>query len=502
MRGVTLEPTKSEFLSLAGPANVVPVSCELLADLETPISAYMKLRHLPSSFLLESVEGSAQVARFSVLGGGPRLVLDSDGRTARVLGPTGAVIERRDGPLGLVRDYLARYRAETRRDLPPFVGGFLGYLGYDAIRLWERLPGRPPDDPSSAGLPVFRLALMDTVVVFDHRRHTLRVIANAFLDDGAEAAYRDARERIAAVLERLEGPRPPEPAAPHVPLDARSNVTAEAYCAAVARAQEYIRAGDIYQVILSQRFATPVPGLDPLAIYRALRVLNPSPYMFFLDIGGSTLVGSSPERLVRVEEGRIDMRPLAGTRPRGKSAADDAALAEALLADPKERAEHVMLVDLTRNDVGRVSRFGTVEVTELLAIERYSHVMHLVSHVEGELAAGRSPWDVLQAVFPHGTVSGAPKVRAMEIIDELEPVARGPYAGAVGYFGFDGALNTGITIRTVLVRDGTAYVQAGAGVVYDSHPELEHQECLAKARGVLAAIARAGEQHAAGHRQL
>jgi anthranilate synthase component I len=341
---------------------------------------------------------------------------------------------------------------------------------------------------------------MDTVVVFDHRRHTLRVVANAFLDEGGEASYRGARERIEALLARLNGPRPSQADPPRLAGTPRSNVTPEAYGAAVERAQEYIRAGDIYQVILSQRFATPVPGLDPLAIYRALRVLNPSPYMFLLDTGAATLVGSSPERLVRLEGGRVDMRPLAGTRPRGRTEAEDRVLADALSTDPKERAEHVMLVDLTRNDIGRVARYGSVRVTELMAIEWYSHVMHLVSHVEGALADGRGAWDVLQAVFPHGTVSGAPKVRAMEIIDELEPVARGPYAGAVGYIGFDGALNTGITIRTVVVKDDVAYVQAGAGIVYDSVPSLEHQECVAKARGVLAAIERAGGGDAAGPR--
>jgi anthranilate synthase component 1 len=336
---------------------------------------------------------------------------------------------------------------------------------------------------------------MDTVVVFDHRSHTLRIVANAFLDEdgGAESARARARERVDRVLDRLRSPRPPEPPAAPVALEPRSNWTPEAYCQAVERAQEHIRAGDIYQVILSQRFRTPVPGLDPLAIYRALRVVNPSPYMFFLDAGGgATLVGSSPERLVRLEDGRIEMRPLAGTRPRGRDRDEDEAHARALLADPKERAEHVMLVDLTRNDVGRVARYGSVRVSELLTIERYSHVMHLVSHVEGALAPGRTPWEVLQAVFPHGTVSGAPKVRAMEIIDALEPVARGPYAGCVGYFGLDGSLNTAITIRTVLVRDGTAYVQAGAGVVYDSVPEREHEECVAKARALMAAIERAG----------
>jgi anthranilate synthase component 1 len=471
--------------------NVVPVSRELLADLETPISAYLRLRDLPSSFLLDSVEGPAQVARFSVLGGDPRLVLECDGAEVRVLRPDGAVAER-GRPLETLARHLGRYRAARDPELPPFTGGFLGYLAYDAVRLWERLPDRPPDD---LGLPVFRLALMDTVVVFDHRSHTLRIVANAFLDEdgGAESARARARERVDRVLDRLRSPRPPEPPAAPVALEPRSNWTPEAYCQAVERAQEHIRAGDIYQVILSQRFRTPVPGLDPLAIYRALRVVNPSPYMFFLDAGGgATLVGSSPERLVRLEDGRIEMRPLAGTRPRGRDRDEDEAHARALLADPKERAEHVMLVDLTRNDVGRVARYGSVRVSELLTIERYSHVMHLVSHVEGALAPGRTPWEVLQAVFPHGTVSGAPKVRAMEIIDALEPVARGPYAGCVGYFGLDGSLNTAITIRTVLVRDGTAYVQAGAGVVYDSVPEREHEECVAKARALMAAIERAG----------
>jgi anthranilate synthase component 1 len=327
-------------------------------------------------------------------------------------------------------------------------------------------------------------------------------VANAFLDEGAEAAYRAARERIEAILERLEAPRPPEPLQDPELGEPRSNLSPEEYVSAVERAKAYIRAGDIYQIILSQRFAVPARRLDPLAIYRTLRVLNPSPYMFLVDAGGGALVGSSPERLVRLEAGLVEMRPLAGTRRRGRDPAEDQALAESLLADPKERAEHVMLVDLTRNDIGRIARYGSVRVTELLAIERYSHVMHLVSHVVGQLADGHGPWDVLQAVFPHGTVSGAPKVRAMELIDELEPLARGPYAGAVGYIGFDGALNTAITIRTVLVRNGTAYVQAGAGIVADSDPMAEHQECVAKARGVIAAIERAGRSHAAGHRQL
>jgi anthranilate synthase component 1 len=499
MPGLTLEPSQREFMSFRGEANVVPVSCELSADLETPISAYLRLLDLPGSFLFESVEGGSQVARFSVLGANPRLTIESDGGPARVLDRDGRIIEV-GPPLEVVRRHLARHRAAPRADLPPMVCGFVGYLGYDAVRLWERLPNRPSDD---LGLPVLRLSLMDTVVVFDHRHHTLRVIASAFLDDGAETAYREARERIGALAERLGRPRPavPPPAADRAgPIEPRADTTPEAYCAAVERAQEYIRAGDIYQVILSQRFAAPVPGLDPLAVYRALRRLNPSPYMFLLDAGRAWLAGASPERLVRLEHGRLDMRPLAGTRRRGATPAEDDRLAAELSADPKERAEHVMLVDLTRNDVGRVSRYGSVRVAELMAIERYSHVMHLVSHVEGELATDRGAWDVLQAVFPHGTVSGAPKVRAMEIIDELEPAARGPYAGTVGYLGFDGSLNTAITIRSVVLHRGTAYVQAGAGIVADSVPEQEHQECVAKARGTLGALVRAGGHDAARHR--
>jgi anthranilate synthase component 1 len=496
MPGLVLEPTEREFLSLRGAATVVPVSCELPVGAETPLSAFAKLRDLPASFLLESVEGPAHVARFSVVGGNPRLILEGEGRGVRVIEPSGTVAAHGDA-LGTVREYLGRYRAEPPPGLPPFTGGFVGYLGYDAVRLWERLPGRPPDD---LGCPVFRLGLMDAVVVFDHRRHALRVVANAFLDEGAEVAYRRARERIDALRARLARPAPALAPAPGLTVTPRANLTPEAYCAAVEQAQEYIRAGEIYQIILAQRFAAPVGDLDPLAAYRALRTLNPSPYMFCLDAGAGWLVGASPERLVRLEQGRVDMRPLAGTRPRGATPEADAALAAELAADPKEQAEHVMLVDLTRNDLGRISRYGSVRVRELMTIERYSHVMHLTSHVEGEVEPGRGAWDVLQAVFPHGTVTGAPKVRAMELIDTLEPVARGPYAGCVGYVGFDGALNTGITIRTVFLHRGTAYVQAGAGVVADSIPEREHQECVAKARGVLRALEHAGGADAAGHR--
>ena len=476
----------------SGAPNVLPVSRELLADLETPISAYLRLRDLPSSFLLESVEGPEQVARFSVLGGNPRLVLECDGLEVRVLRPDGTVIER-GRPLETVARYLGRYRAARDPELPPFTGGFLGYLAYDAVRLWERLPDRPPDD---LGLPVFRLALMDTVVAFDHRRHTMRIVASAFLDEdgGAEAATRRAPTSGSTRSSSGSGRRAP-PSLRRWPPSSRPGRTGRRRPTAPPSSAPRNTSGPVTSIRSSFRSGSrrPVPGLDPLAIYRALRVVNPSPYMFLLDAGdGATLVGSSPERLVREEDGRIEMRPLAGTRPRGRTRDEDEAHARELLADPKERAEHVMLVDLTRNDVGRVARYGSVRVSELLTIERYSHVMHLVSHVEGALAPGRSAWEVLQAVFPHGTVSGAPKVRAMEIIDALEPVARGPYAGCVGYFGLDGSLNTAITIRTVLVRDGTAYVQAGAGVVYDSVPEREQEECVAKARALMAAIERAG----------
>jgi len=489
-KALILEPGVAEFDRRAREGNLVPVSCEVLADLDTPISAFMRLRHLPHAFLLESAEGSEKVARYSFLGAQPRLTLRAsldrvevtEGGTTRTLA---------QDPLTAAREILGRYRPVQDPTLPRFYGGLVGYFSYDLIRTIERLPHQPPDD---RGLPILNLALADTVMVFDHLRHRIRIIANATIDDGVERAYRAAQARIEEWLDLLRRPLPaptPAPAAPHR-LNLRSNMTRERYLSGVERCREYIHAGDAFQIVLSQRFAVETAGLDPLEIYRALRMVNPSPFMFYLGGPDATIVGASPELLVRVEGDLIEMRPIAGTRRRGLTEDEDRRLGEEMLADEKERAEHVMLVDLTRNDVGRVSRFGTVRVPELMTVERYSHVMHIVSTVQGRLIAERDAFDVLRAVFPHGTVSGAPKVRAMEILDELEPTARGPYAGAVGYVGFGGALDTCIAIRTLVIKDGVAYAQAGGGIVADSVPASEYDETINKAKALIRAIEMAG----------
>lgn len=482
-----LEPGRSAYERALRTANLVPVSCEVLADLQTPVSAFLKLRDLPCPFLLESVEGGERVGRYSFLGAAPRLRVMYDGQTVH-LGE-----KRLRGPLlPRLREFLRPYRLSRQPGLPRFLGGLVGYFGYDLVRDWEYLPHRPPDD---LGTPVGELGLYDTVVCFDHVRRRLRVVACAFAEEGAERAYRSARERIHEVLDRLFRPLESPSRAPGRRLGpVRSNLSRQAFLERVERAKRYIRAGDVFQVVLSQRFARPLEGVDPFLLYRAVRAVNPSPFLFYLEFPGAHLAGSSPELLVRLEEGEVWMRPIAGTRPRGRVPEEDAALEAELRASEKERAEHVMLVDLTRNDVGRVSRYGTVRTPELMVVERYSHVMHMVSTVRGELQPGRDALDVLQAVFPHGTVTGAPKVRAMEILDELEPTARGPYAGAVGYVGFDGTLDTCITIRTLLVRGGVAYVQAGAGIVADSQPEAEYAETVFKARALL----RAAELAASG----
>ena len=487
---MVLEPGLAEFDRRAREGNLVPVSCEVLADLDTPISAFMRLRHLPQAFLLESIEGSEKVARYSFLGGDPQLRLRAtlDGVE---IAERGAVRRLVQDPLEAARDTLRRYRPVPDPTLPRFYGGFVGAFSYDLIRTIERLPHQPPDD---RGFPVLDLALADTVVVFDRARPRLRIVANAFVEGGAERAYRGARERIESWVDLLRRPLPDTPPARPRRLPLRSNMTRERYLESVRRCREYIHAGDAFQIVFSQRFAQEIGDLDPLAIYRALRVLNPSPFMFYLEGGDATLVGASPELLVRLEGDLVEMRPIAGTRRRGLTDEEDRALADELLGDEKERAEHVMLVDLTRNDLGRISRFGTVRVPELMTIERYSHVMHIVSLVQGRLGPGRDAFDVLRAVFPHGTVSGAPKVRAMEILDELEPTARGPYAGAVGYVGFGGTLDTCIAIRTLAVKGGVAYVQAGGGIVADSVPENEYDETINKAK----ALVRAVEQAARG----
>jgi anthranilate synthase component 1 len=447
-----------------------------MADLETPVSAYLKVARDDYSFLLESVEGGERLGRYSFIGTEPSLVLRTgDGNPV--------------DPLLLVDKEFSQFRPVPIAGLPRFHGGMVGYLGYEVARYFERLPS-PGHDP--LGLPESMLMMVDTLLIFDHLTHKIKVVSHVHLDGDIETAYLQATRKIDSLVERLGQPIPPDASlmATAFSSSVSSNLSQTEFESRVSRAKDYIYAGDIIQVVLSQRLAKPT-NASPFAIYRALRSVNPSPYMYYLHLGNFHIVGTSPELLVRVEDGMVSNHPIAGTRPRGKDVAQDMALEEELRGDEKERAEHIMLVDLGRNDIGRISESGTVEVTQLMDVERYSHVMHLVSHVQGKLRGGLSQFDTMRACFPAGTVSGAPKIRAMEIIAELEPDKRGPYAGAVGYFDFSGNLDTAITIRTIVVKDGVAYIQAGAGIVADSIPEREYHECLSKAQAPLAAIERA-----------
>jgi anthranilate synthase component 1 len=495
-----LRPSRDEFRTLARGHSVVPVWREVLADLETPVSAFVKLvgadPHGPAGFLLESVEHGQRWGRFSFLGRDPALTLVVRGRHVTVTGgPLPAGVPRDQGALAALDALLGAYRAPRLDALPPFHGGIVGYLGYDVVREVERLPAVPPDDQ---GLPDAVLSVTGHVTAFDHFRQRLYLIENVFLDaePDVDAAYDRAATRLDALVDDLARPLPYSPSRP--PADrlteipaVRSTLGGGRYHDAVEVAREHILAGDIFQVVLAQRFDLDDP-VDPFDVYRVLRQVNPSPYMYVVRHPDVTLVGSSPEPMVQLLDGRVISRPIAGTRYRGQTDEHDRRLAAELSENPKERAEHVMLVDLARNDVGRVVRFGTEHVDELMTLERYSHVMHLTSQVSGQLTEGRTPVDVLRATFPAGTVSGAPKVRAMEIIDELEPVKRGPYAGVVGYVDFSGNLDTAIAIRTMVWDpDGHASVQAGAGIVADSDPADEDLECANKARALLTAAAAA-----------
>ena len=492
-------PTLSEFQQKAREGNLIPVYREILADEDTPVSAYERLRAagFTHTFLLESVEGGEHLARYSFLGGlppgrEPQALFTGSGRRVEVVSGDGTTVHEDVEPLSVVEAFMARYRPVRDPRLPVFVGGAVGYLGYDAVAQFDRVPLA---EAPGLGFPDMVYLLVDTLVIFDRARHAVVLVACAHIPDGGDpaAAHADALERIGqleaamrtAIPRRLLDVDAAGGGGEATPV---SNFEEADFRAAVERGKEYIRAGDIIQVVLSQRFERAYAG-DPLHVYRALRTINPSPYMFCLEFGPHRLVGSSPEVHVRCEEGEVQIRPIAGTRKRKADPTADRAMEEELLADPKERAEHVMLVDLARNDIGRVCRPGSVEVTEFMVIERYSHVMHIVSHVRGELAEGRNAYDLMRATFPAGTVSGAPKIRAMEIIAEMEPDRRGAYAGAVGYFGFDGNHDSCIAIRTVLLDGGgRACVQAGAGVVADSDPALEHLETRNKARGMLRAL--------------
>ena len=488
-----IHPTEAEFVKLARRGNVIPVSAALTADLETPVSAFLKLDDGRFSFLLESVQGTDKLARYSFLGSRPRLVITSIGRHVELSefrGGRRARLRRFDtagDPLAEVERLMRGFRAVARPGLPRFCGGLVGYLAYDIVQFLERVP---PHRRDPLRVPDLMLMLADTMAVFDHAQHTLLLVANALtIGMTPRAAYRQAVRALRDMAARLRRPAPPAPRPRRRarPAAVRANLTRAQFHAMVERAKAHIRAGDIIQVVLSQRWERRLT-CKPLDVYRALRSLNPSPYMFFLRFGSLCLAGASPEMLVRCEDGRLETRPIAGTRQRGRTDAEDARLIHQLTTSPKERAEHLMLVDLGRNDLGRVAQTGSVRTPELMVVEKYSHVLHLVSGVAARLRPGRSGFDVLRAAFPAGTVAGAPKVRAMEIIADLEQDRRGPYAGAVGYIGFSGNLDTCITIRTVLVAGRRASVQAGAGIVADSRPEREYQETITKARALLQAM--------------
>ena len=490
-------PDGRRFAELARTSRLVPVYRRLFADALTPLSAFARLDAGASGCLFESVVGGEKVGRYSFLAADPFLRLEARGPEVTITGAAGVETVRSDNPLTELKRRMADLQPARLPELPPFTSGVVGYAAYDSVRYEEHLPHPPPDD---LGLPDLSFAFYDRMVVFDHVTKTIDVVVLARIDDPSEAGVARAREaacrRIDDTIERLarvaDWPPPADIGPRHEPRcladgTAVSAFPRERFLQAVERAIDYIRAGDIFQVVLSRRLELPFAG-DPLEIYRTLRVVNPSPFMFFLRTPGCTLVGSSPEIMVRCVDGQVTVRPLAGTRPRGGTPAEDLALAEDLLADPKERAEHVMLIDLGRNDVGRVSAGGSVVLSDVMTVERYSHVMHLTSNVTGRLAPGLTAFDALRACLPAGTVSGAPKIRAMEIIDELEPVRRGPYAGAVGYIGFGGSMDTCIALRTILVAGGRAFVQSGAGIVADSDPEREFEETVNKARGMLLSI--------------
>ena len=499
-------PTLDDFVKLAQHGNLIPVCRRILADFETPLSAYQKLRGQGESFLLESVEGGEHLGRYSFVGSYPRAVLRQIGNQVEVL-EHGRVVETyvvkgpgqsygpnevRDG-LVVVERLMSRYRPVNVPGLPRFTGGALGFIGYEFIHDVEPIVPRPPKDDLHT--PVMSFVIADKLLVFDRVSQTITILVNAPVADGQApmSAYEAAVREIECLLRLLEQPLEHHPVTlpdnpPPVPFE--SNVAKEKFLDNVAKSKTYITAGDIIQVVGSQRFATPIKA-TPLEVYRAARTINPSPYMFLLELDGFSLVGASPEIHVRCEDRRVEIRPIAGTRPRGKTPEQDAAHEQELLADPKERAEHVMLVDLARNDLGRVCDYGSVVVKDLMIVERYSHVMHIVSQVQGTLAAQHTPYDLMRATFPAGTLTGAPKVRAMQIISELEQTQRGPYGGCVGYFSFNGNLDCCITIRTALIKDGMAYVQAGGGWVNDSVPETEFQETINKSKAMLKAVAMA-----------
>ncbi len=487
-------PKREEFKRLAAKGNVIPVYRELLADMETPVSAFLKIDRGRFSYLLESVEGQEKIGRYSFLGSQPSLIFRSKGRRIEILRREKGRFRKRTfitegNPLEEIRRLIKEYRFVSNEKLPRFCGGLVGYIGYDMVRFFEEIPDDNPDEPGFHDAVFF---LTDTILIFDHVERKIKVVYNACLKpkEDLDAVYDRAQAAVEEIACRLLRPlksRRRQPKASEKPASLESNMSRSEYKKAVNRAKEYIRSGDIIQTVISQRFKTLL-DIAPFDLYRALRIVNPSPYMYYLNLDGVKIVGSSPEVMVRCEDGVAEVRPIAGTRPRGDSEEDDRRLSRELLSDPKELAEHIMLVDLGRNDLGRICRYGSVEVKELMRIEKYSHVMHIVSDVKGILPRHYDGIDLIRATFPAGTVTGAPKIRAMEIIDELENTRRGPYSGCVGYLSFSGNLDMCITIRTVLIKNGYLYIQAGAGIVADSVPETEYKETVNKARALLKAL--------------
>lgn len=484
------QPTIDQFMALSQQGNSIPVSRVIMADLETPVTAFMKLANNdPHAFMLESVEHGEKLGRFSFIGFNPSHRFISRGNTLTEYhdgNETTHTVKRGEDPLHYLEQFTKRFQPAPVENMPPFYGGLVGFLGYEMIQFFEKLNFNN-DDAMETPDSVFFFA--DTVIAFDHFDRTIRVISNAFVDGDVQAAYDKAVKQIDDVVKKLRAPLPQTgfgAGRDDVPAF-RSNVEPESFKQSVEQAKEYIRAGDVCQVVIGIRNQMDFES-TPLDLYRALRRVNPSPYTFFFRCDEMCLVGGSPEILVKLEDERVTYRPIAGTRRRGKTPEEDVFFEKELINDPKEQAEHIMLVDLGRNDIGRVCKFHTVEVTDLMYVERYSHVMHLVSNVEGVMQDGCNGFDVMRAVFPAGTVTGAPKVRAMQIIEELESTKRGPYAGALGYFGLSGDMDFCITLRTIVTVGATAYVQAGAGIVADSEPELEYKECMNKSRAMLRAI--------------
>lgn len=489
-------PSLDEVRNLAKDYNIIPVSMEVYADMETPISIFKRFEQSKYCFLLESVEGGEKWGRYSIIGRNPFLAVKSYKNKTIIEDKNGELSEVEGNPVEVIRALMEKYKGANLPAMPRFTGGAVGFFGYDLIRYYEHLPNMPEDD---LNLPESHFLFTDELLVFDHLKQKIHIIVNLHVNGNIERAYNSVLDRIKSIYSEILDTRwkindnfKPDFSQKNSEFKYTSNISKEKYCENVIKAKQYIKDGDIFQVVLSQRLCVETDR-NPFDVYRVLRLINPSPYMYYLKFNDYNIVGSSPEMLARVEDGIVETCPIAGTRKRGRTKEEDDRLEKELLSDEKELAEHTMLVDLGRNDIGRVARYGTVKVKDLMHIERYSHVMHIVTNVQGEIREGKTAFDALMSIMPAGTLSGAPKIRAMEIIDELENVKRGPYGGAIGYLSFNGNLDSCITIRTLIFKDNKAYVQSGAGIVADSVPEKEYEECLNKAKALLKALEEVGE---------